>query len=54
MARAKFCPLCQRQVVPKKMSILVFILLLFIGILPGLIYWAACHGKKCPICGCKI
>lgn len=54
MAKPCYCPMCQRPVQPKKFSWIIFLLLCCIGFIPGIIYLVACHGKKCPICGCKL
>lgn len=48
------CKYCGAKVVPiKKFNILAFILLLILGVIPGimyLIYFAGKSGKKCPNC----
>jgi len=53
----KYCLLCQRNIEPvKKVNWIVFIILLLIGIVPGLIYFAYYLLKpknRCPICGAK-
>lgn len=53
MSRLKYCTCCQRQVQPKKVNKLLFIILLWCAIVPALLYWAICGGNKCPICGYK-
>lgn len=57
MANIKYCPLCQRNVEPtKKLNWPIFIILLIIGIVPGLlyfIYYLLKPKKVCPICGTK-
>jgi|GEM_PF-6062516 len=47
------CPFCDKVVKPKhRFHWIVFIILLFVGLLPGLLYWLFRHGKhKCPNCG---
>lgn len=53
MGKLKICPVCKNTVTPKKCSKIVMILLLCIGIVPGLIYYIVCGGNKCPICNYK-
>ena len=54
MAKMKYCPCCQRPVTPKKCSKIIMIILLCIGLIPGIIYWIICGGNKCPICNTKL
>lgn len=53
---AKWCSLCNRNVVPqKKFNWLLFIVLFLtaIGWFLYLLYYFIIKGKKCPICGNK-
>ena len=52
MAR-RYCPNCRQYVNGHKFSWIILILLLLIGILPGLIYGAIgiFRRQKCPMCG---
>lgn len=46
----KWCARCQKSVFPeRKFNVGAFVLLLFIGIVPGLLYYALTE-KVCPIC----
>lgn len=53
------CPVCGSHATPKRVpkgSIVVLIILLFLWILPGLLYLIFCSGYvyKCPTCGAKL
>lgn len=54
MARYSYCPVCQKNVLPKRMNKLIFIILLCVGIIPGVIYYCTCSGERCPYCKTKI
>ena len=50
MSFARFCSNCAKKVYPKKsFSIGVMLLLLFIGILPGIVYYYL-KEENCPYC----
>lgn len=54
MTQMKYCGNCKQWVTTTKgPSIIITILLLIFGIIPGIIYvvWAATRGGKCPMCG---
>lgn len=57
MVTIKYCPLCERKVEPvKKVNWIVFIILLLIGVVPGIIYFVYYLLKpktRCPVCGTK-
>jgi hypothetical protein len=47
---AKYCAFCQRMVHPERdFSVGALVVLLFLGIIPGLLYYAL-KSKTCPIC----
>jgi hypothetical protein len=51
MAKMKYCPNCKQMVATERgYNAVVLIILLIIGILPGLIYWAVKRGRRCPLC----
>ena len=53
MSSPRFCNLCNRNVIPSKnFNGVVFLLLLFLGIIPGIIYliYYLAKSRKCPIC----
>jgi hypothetical protein len=53
MTKMKYCGNCKQWITTTKgPSIAITILLLILGIVPGIIYiiWAASKGGKCPMC----
>lgn len=51
MANMKYCPSCKRNVnTEHSWSTAVFIILLILGVLPGLIYMVIRWKYRCPIC----
>jgi hypothetical protein len=53
MSSAKFCLLCNRNVIPtKSFNGVVFLILFVLGIVPGVLYlfYYILKSKKCPIC----
>jgi len=53
MTKQKFCGNCDQYVTPTKgASLLVTFVLLWFGILPGVVYYLIAHrgGGVCPIC----
>jgi hypothetical protein len=49
----KYCPSCKRNVQTNyDWNVLVLVILLFLGLIPGLIYvvWKVIKGRSCPIC----
>jgi hypothetical protein len=54
-----FCPYCRQLVWAKRQrrgSIIVLLFLCCLGLLPGLLYAAACGGYYlvCPVCGVQL
>jgi hypothetical protein len=51
LANMKYCPSCQRNVnTEHSWSFIVLIILLILGVIPGLIYLAVRWKRRCPIC----